>query len=68
LQPDGTYTVVPVDLADPEPTAEAAREEWRGGVLMDQGLAWPLTDACTARILVLQRTDADATGGTGGAV
>ncbi len=47
-----TYEVRVVDLADPGPEGAAVR--WSGAELMDPGLAWPLTAACTARIWVLR--------------
>ncbi len=43
-----------VDLAAGD--ARVAVERRSAGELMDQGLAWPLTEACTARIWVLRAT------------
>jgi alpha-galactosidase len=54
LDPDGMYRVTVVDLAAPDSESEV--EHWRGTDLMDRGLAWPLTTACTARVWVLQAT------------
>jgi len=53
LQADQTYEVTVVDLAAPtDPVGPAGR--WSGSELMVQGLAWPLTAACSARIWVLR--------------
>jgi alpha-galactosidase len=54
LHPDRTYEVVSIDLAEPD--AEDRRERWSGAALMERGLAWPLTAACTARVWVLRST------------
>ena len=52
LHPDLIYEVVAVDLAaDPDPTRIADRQQ--GRVLMEEGLEWPLSQPCTARIWVL---------------
>ena len=47
-----TYEVRAVDLADPGPEGPAGR--WSGAELMERGLEWPLTAACTACIWVLR--------------
>jgi alpha-galactosidase len=54
LGPDRMYKVAVVDLAAPASEGEA--EQWRGTDLMDHGLAWTLTTACTARVWVLKAT------------
>ena len=54
LHPDRTYEVTTVDLA--APGAESEAEKWRGADLMERGLEWPLTTACTARLWVLRAT------------
>ncbi len=54
LDPDRTYDVVTCDLTpDPDPAGTGV-EQRQGAVLMEKGLAWPLCDPCTARILVLR--------------
>jgi alpha-galactosidase len=53
LRTDQTYDVTAVDLAaPPDPEGQAWRR--RGSELIERGLAWPLTAACTARIWVLR--------------
>jgi alpha-galactosidase len=47
-----TYEVRAVDLADPGPEGPTGR--WSGAELMERGLEWPLTAACTACIWVLR--------------
>jgi len=37
--------------------AEDRREQWSGAALMERGLVWPLTAACTARVWVLRSTE-----------
>jgi alpha-galactosidase len=54
LHPDRTYEVTTVDLASSG--AETEAEKWRGADLMERGLEWPLTTACTARLWVLRAT------------
>jgi hypothetical protein len=53
LDADRQYAVTSVDLATPD---DDVAEQWSGTQLMEEGLAWPLTDACTARVLVLRST------------
>ena len=54
LHPDLMYEVVAVDLAaDPVP-AQTDVDQLAGTVLMTEGLEWPLSDPCTARIWVLR--------------
>ncbi len=55
LDPGQRYEVTAVDLAAPGPERNA--EQWSGADLMERGLAWPLTAACTARIWVLGPAD-----------
>ena len=54
LDPDRTYEVVPVDLAASPGPAWPDAERKHGAALMGDGLEWPLHEACTARIWVLQ--------------
>ena len=53
LDADRQYAVTSVDLATPD---DDVAEQWSGTQLMERGLAWPLTAACTARVLVLRST------------
>ncbi len=54
LDPERTYEVTPVDLAaGPDPTWTDG-ERRRGAALMEEGQEWPLSEPCTARILVLR--------------
>jgi alpha-galactosidase len=50
LHPDRTYEITAVDLAT-EPTSDPVHR--RGADLLERGLKWPLTDACTACIWTL---------------
>jgi alpha-galactosidase len=50
LSPDQTYRVTPVDL---DSAAMGHATLWSGVDLVDRGIEWPLTAACTARIWVL---------------
>ena len=54
LDPDRMYEVMGVDLAaGPDPTrTDVARRQ--GAALMEEGLDWPLSEPCTARIWVLR--------------
>ncbi len=54
LRGERTYEVTAVDLA--AGAAAGVAERRQGADLMEQGLAWPLTAACTARIWVLRAT------------
>jgi alpha-galactosidase len=54
LHPDRTYQVVAVDLAGGSDTTRTDGGRQRGAVLMTEGLGWPLSEPCTARIWVLQ--------------
>ncbi len=51
LDPERTYEVTAIDLAASGPDASA--EHRSGADLMEHGLEWPLTTACTARIWTL---------------
>jgi alpha-galactosidase len=53
LDADRQYAVTSVDLATPD---DYVAEQWSGTQMMEEGLAWPLTAACTARVLVLRST------------
>ena len=53
LDLDRTYEVMAVDLAGPDPTGTEV-ERRRGAALMEEGQEWPLSEPCTARILVLR--------------
>jgi alpha-galactosidase len=56
LDPDRIYEVVALDLAEgpgPGPTRTGV-ERRAGSALMEEGLAWPLSLPCTARIWLLR--------------
>ena len=55
LHAERTYEVVEIDLDEADAAGGLAREQRRGAALMEEGLAWPLSAACTARIWMLQQ-------------
>ena len=54
LHPERLYGVVAVDLVGGPDAAQTDVEQRRGAALMEQGLEWPLSESCTARIWLLQ--------------
>ncbi len=54
LDPDRTYEIVTVDLADDTDPTGADVERRLGAALMEEGREWPLSEPYTARILVLR--------------
>jgi hypothetical protein len=48
------FEVDAVDLADGPDATRADVERRRGAALMEEGLEWPLSEPCTARIWVLR--------------
>ena len=61
LGPDGVYEVTAVDLAADAGAGGTEVKRRPGSALMDEGLEWPLREACTARIWVLESVTAVAT-------
>jgi alpha-galactosidase len=53
LSPERIYRVTSIDLAAGPAPAGYDAERRRGADLVDRGIEWPLTTACTARIWVL---------------
>ncbi len=54
LHPNRIYEIVAVDLAGGPDMTRTDVERRRGAALMEEGLEWPLSDPCTARIWMLQ--------------
>ncbi len=54
LDPDRNYEVVAVDLVAGPDATRSGVERREGAALMEEGLQWPLSEPCAARIWVLQ--------------